>query len=86
MVGGVAIGYLFPDRGGTTGFHASDLQVLSSIFLRMIKSLIAPLIFATPILIFAPFLPLGIGYHFDRLRKLGVIAICTFLKGFPKIS
>ena len=43
---GVAVGYLFPDSG-VTGFHATDLQVLSSIFLRMIKSLIAPLIFAT---------------------------------------
>jgi len=35
MVLGVAVGYAFPDGPGTTGFHATDLQVLSSVFLRM---------------------------------------------------
>ena len=32
---------------GQKGFQATDLQVLSTIFLRMIKSLIVPLLFAT---------------------------------------
>ena len=47
MVVGIALGYFFPDGPGTTGFHATDLQVLSNVFLRMIKSLIAPLLFGT---------------------------------------
>ena len=47
MAAGVVIGWLFPDGAATTGFRASDLHVLSSVFLRMIKSLIAPLLFAT---------------------------------------
>ena len=42
MVLGILIGYLFPDRPeGTGGFQASDLQVLSTVFLRMIKSLMS---------------------------------------------
>ncbi|HXS22895.1 MAG TPA: hypothetical protein VN719_01585, partial [Gemmatimonadales bacterium] len=38
---GAAIGYLFPDGAHATVFHASSLQVLSSLFLRLIKCLIA---------------------------------------------
>jgi Na+/H+-dicarboxylate symporter len=30
---------------GTHGLHATDLQVLANVFLRMIKSLIVPLLF-----------------------------------------
>ena len=48
---------------GNTGFHAADLQVLSSIFLRMIKSLIAPLLFGT--------LVVGIAGHGDDLKRWG---------------
>ena len=44
---GAAIGYLFPDGAHATVFHASSLQVLSSLFLRLIKCLIAPLVFST---------------------------------------
>ena len=40
MVVGTLIGYCFPET-------AQNLKPMSSIFLRMIKSLIAPLLFAT---------------------------------------
>lgn len=67
MVLGVAVGYAFPDRPGTTGFHATDLQVLSSVFLRMIKSLIVPLLFAT--------LVVGIAGHGDDMKRVGKLAL-----------
>jgi proton glutamate symport protein len=40
MVAGIAVGYFLPDVGRNVG-------VLSNVFLRMIKSIIAPLLFAT---------------------------------------
>lgn len=67
MVAGIALGYLFPDGPGTTGFHATDLQVLSNVFLRMIKSLIAPLLFGT--------LVVGIAGHGDDIKRVGVLAL-----------
>jgi proton glutamate symport protein len=63
---GVGLGLLFPDHPGSTGFHASDVQVLSTVFLRMIKSLIAPLLFAT--------LVVGIAGHGDDLKQVGRLA------------
>ena len=45
MVLGIAIGYFFPDNG--TGFSGTDLNILSKIFLRLIKMIIGPLVFAT---------------------------------------
>jgi proton glutamate symport protein len=65
MIAGIAVGYCFPD--GTTGFHATDLQVLSNVFLRMIKSLIAPLLFAT--------LVVGIAGHGDDMKRVGTLAL-----------
>ena len=62
---GVAVGYLFPDSKAA-GFHASDLQVLSNIFLRLIKMLIAPLIVST--------LTIGIAGHGKDLRRVGRLA------------
>jgi proton glutamate symport protein len=59
MVVGIAVGSLAPDV-------AVSLQPLSTIFLRMIKSLIAPLLFAT--------LVIGIAGHGDDLRKVGRLA------------
>ena len=49
MVVGILVGWLFPEaqRGVHGGWAATDLNVLSSVFLRMIKSLIVPLLFAT---------------------------------------
>jgi proton glutamate symport protein len=64
MVVGVAVGHLFPDTSG--GFHASSLSIFSAIFLRLIKCLIAPLLFAT--------LVGGIAGHGDDLTRVGKLA------------
>jgi proton glutamate symport protein len=66
MAIGIAVGYCFPDAPNTTGFHATDLQVLSSVFLRMIKSLIVPLLFGT--------LVVGIAGHGDDTKRVGTLA------------
>ena len=67
MVVGILLGYLFPDHpAGQAGFQASDLKVLSTIFLRMIKSLIVPLLFAT--------LVVGIAGHGDDMKRVGKLA------------
>ena len=67
MIVGVAVGYFFPDRpAGQTGFQATDLQVLSTVFLRMIKSLIVPLLFGT--------LVVGIAGHGDDMKRVGKLA------------
>jgi proton glutamate symport protein len=71
MILGVTVGYLFPDGPDTKGFHATDLQVLSTVFLRMIKSLIAPLIFAT--------LVVGIAGHGDDMKHVGKLAFRSIL-------
>ena len=71
MIIGVAIGYFFPDGPGRTGFHATDLQVLSNLFLRMIKSLIVPLLFST--------LVVGIAGHGDDLRRVGKLALRSII-------
>ena len=69
MVVGIAVGWLFPDsaRDVHHGWAASDLNVLSSIFLRMIKSLIVPLLFAT--------LVVGIAGHGDDMKRVGRLAL-----------
>ena len=68
MIVGISVGYLFPDHpAGVTGFQASDLALLSSLFLRMIKLLIVPLLFAT--------LVVGIAGHGDDLRGMGRLAV-----------
>ena len=66
MIVGVAVGYFFPDGPNAKGFHATDLQVLSTVFLRMIKSLIVPLLFAT--------LVVGIAGHGDDMKRVGKLA------------
>lgn len=69
MVVGVAVGYLFPDS--SSGFHASSLQVFSAVFLRLIKCLIAPLLFAT--------LVVGIAGHGDDLKRVGKLAFRSLI-------
>jgi proton glutamate symport protein len=64
MVLGVFIGWAFPET-------AKDLKPLSTIFLRMIKSLIAPLIFAT--------LVVGIAGHGDDMKKVGRLALKSII-------
>ena len=64
MVIGVLIGWAFPDA-------AQNLKVLSTIFLRMIKSIIAPIIFAT--------LVMGIAGHGDDMKRVGRLAFKSII-------
>jgi proton glutamate symport protein len=64
MVVGVLVGWLAP------GFAVS-LKPLSTIFLNMIKSLIAPLLFAT--------LVVGIAGHGDDMKKVGKLAFRSII-------
>ncbi|HJQ20462.1 MAG TPA: dicarboxylate/amino acid:cation symporter [Gemmatimonadaceae bacterium] len=68
MVVGVVLGALFPtsERAIHAGWSAADLQLLSNVFLRMIKSLIVPLLFAT--------LVVGIAGHGDDMKRVGRLA------------
>ncbi len=65
MLIGVAIGYFWKDAG-------SNLKILSDIFLRLIKTIIAPLIFAT--------LVVGIAGHSNlkQVGRMGLKAILYF--------
>lgn len=60
MLVGTLVGWAVP-------MTAQDLKPLSTIFLRMIKSLIAPLIFAT--------LVVGIAGHGDDMKRVGRLAL-----------
>src|SRR5262245_5601825 len=64
MVIGTLIGYFFPDL-------SQNLKPFSTIFLRMIKSIIAPLIFAT--------LVIGIAGHGDDLKRVGRLALKSLI-------
>src|SRR5689334_15709994 len=68
MVIGVALGAIFPvsQRDIHGGWSAADLQLLSNVFLRMIKTLIVPLLFAT--------LVVGLAGHGDDMKKVGRLA------------
>jgi proton glutamate symport protein len=70
MVIGVIVGVAFPDAApGQPApiFQAASLKVLSTIFLRMIKLLIVPLIFST--------LVVGIAGHGDDMKRMGKLAL-----------
>lgn len=64
MAIGTLVGWLFPDT-------AQSLKPLSTIFLRMIKSLIVPLIFAT--------LVTGIAGHGDDMKRVGRLALKSII-------
>jgi proton glutamate symport protein len=64
MAIGTVIGWAFPEA-------AQSLRPLSQIFLRMIKSLIAPLIFAT--------LVIGIAGHGDDMKRVGRLALKSLI-------
>jgi len=64
MVIGVFIGWQFPDIG-------TQLKPLSTIFLRMIKSIIVPIIFGT--------LVVGIAGHGDDMKRVGRLAFKSIL-------
>jgi proton glutamate symport protein len=57
---GIAIGWAWPDFG-------AQLKPLSTMFLRMIKSVVVPIIFGT--------LVVGIAGHGDDLRRIGRLAV-----------
>src|SRR5256885_2407032 len=65
MVVGILLGWLFPEsaRAAHHDWAATDLSVLSNVFLRMIKSLIVPLLFGT--------LVVGIAGHGDDMKGVG---------------
>lgn len=65
MIVGILVGYLFPE-------FSQNLQFVSKIFLRLIKCIVAPLIFATIVL--------GIAHHSNlkHIGKLGLKCILYF--------
>jgi proton glutamate symport protein len=64
MVLGTLVGYAFPDA-------SQHLKPLSTIFIRMIKSLVAPIIFAT--------LVVGIAGHGDDMKRVGRLALKSLI-------
>ncbi|MEO8577975.1 MAG: cation:dicarboxylase symporter family transporter [Gemmatimonadales bacterium] len=64
MVIGIFIGWMWPDIG-------TSLKPLSTIFLRMIKSIIVPIIFGT--------LVVGIAGHGDDMKRVGRLAFKSIL-------
>jgi proton glutamate symport protein len=67
MVIGVAVGWMFPESARDAhGWAATDLRVLATIFLRLIKALVVPLVFATIVV--------GIAASGDELRSMGRLA------------
>ncbi|HEU4723136.1 MAG TPA: cation:dicarboxylase symporter family transporter, partial [Gemmatimonadaceae bacterium] len=73
MVLGVLVGVLFPDseRAQHGGWAASDLKILSDLFVRGIKMIIGPILFST--------LVMGIAGHGDDLKKVGRLAFRSIL-------
>ena len=59
MVAGIGIGHFFPE-------FSQNLRVISSVFLRMIKCILVPLVFGT--------LVVGIAGHSDDMRAVGRLA------------
>src|SRR5213075_1601680 len=64
MVLGIALGALFPT-------FAMSLRPISTVFLRMIKSIIVPLIFGT--------LVVGIAGHGDDMKRVGRLALKSLI-------
>ena len=64
MATGLVIGWLFPD-------FSANLRPISTIFLRMIKSIIVPIIFAT--------LVIGIAGHGDDMKRVGRLALKSLI-------
>src|SRR3954468_14774397 len=72
MVIGILIGWFFPEADrATKGWAATDLAIFATIFLRMIKLLIVPLLFST--------LVVGIAGHGDDLKKVGRLALRSII-------
>jgi proton glutamate symport protein len=74
MVLGVVIGWLFPESARATyGFAATDLRVLATIFLRLIKALVVPLVFSTVVVGIA-----GSGEEIAAMGRLAWRALLLF--------
>jgi len=74
MVVGVLVGMAFPNAvpgAPKPIFEAASLKILSTIFLRMIKLLIVPLIFST--------LVVGIAGHGDDMKRVGKLALRSII-------
>jgi len=72
MVLGVLVGWMYPEADRATHhWAATDLAILSTVFLRMIKSLIVPLLFST--------LVVGIAGHGDDMKRVGRLAFRSIL-------
>jgi proton glutamate symport protein len=69
MVLGVFLGWCFPTKQYET--VTLVFEVLASAFIRMIQSVIAPLLFAT--------LVIGIAGHGDDIKKVGRLALTSFI-------
>jgi Na+/H+-dicarboxylate symporter len=78
MMGGVLIGWLFPFVNDGAGFDGTDLKILSTIFLRLIKMIIGPLVLSMLIVGIAK---LGDFKVVGRigLKTLGYFYFATFL-------
>jgi proton glutamate symport protein len=64
MVIGIGVGWLFPEV-------SQHIRIISNIFLRMIKSIIVPLLFGT--------LVVGIAGHSDDLKAVGRLALRSII-------
>jgi len=64
MIIGVLVGWLFPEI-------SQHVRIISNIFLRMIKSIIVPLLFGT--------LVVGIAGHSDDLKVVGRLALRSII-------
>ena len=64
MVIGATLGALFPEL-------SQNIRIISNVFLRMIKSIIVPLLFGT--------LVVGIAGHGDDLKRIGKLAFKTLI-------
>jgi proton glutamate symport protein len=70
MAIGIGLGLMYPVRPGD-GFEATQLKPLSTMFLRMIKSIIVPIIFST--------LVIGIAGHGDDMKRVGRLALKSLI-------
>ncbi len=73
MVIGILLGWAFPEsaRDAHGGWAATDLNILSTVFLRMIKSMIVPLLASTLIV--------GIAGHGDDMKRVGRLALRSII-------
>jgi proton glutamate symport protein len=72
MVVGILVGWAFPESARAQhGWAAPDLKIWATLFLRMIKSLIVPLIFGT--------LVVGIAGHGDDMKRVGKLALRSII-------